>query len=62
MKPNQFREMTPDEREQKLSELREELFHLRFQASSGQLEKPHRIKQIKRDISRLLTLAREETG
>ena len=56
MKPNQIREMTSEERQQKLFELRDQLFRLRFQASSGQIEKPHLIKQVKRDIARLITI------
>lgn len=58
MKASQIREMTGEERQQKLGELREELFRLRFQAGSEQMEKPHLIKQVKRDIARLLTVMR----
>ncbi len=61
MKTSQIREMTPEERRQKLSELTEELFRLRFQASSGQIEKPHLIKQVKRDIARMHTIIKEGT-
>lgn len=59
MKADRLREMTPEEREQKYHELQEELFNLRFQAGSGQLEKPHLIKATKRDIARLLTIMKE---
>ena len=59
MRTSQIREMSSDEREQQYRELTEELFHLRFQAGSGQLEKPHRIRQIKRDLARLLTIRKE---
>ena len=51
--------MSPDEMDQQSRELNEELFHLRFQAGSGQLEKPHRIRQIKHDLARLLTIKKE---
>lgn len=60
MKASQIREMTPDEMTQQYRELNEELFHLRFQAGSGQLEKPHRIRQIKHDLARLLTIRKEK--
>ncbi len=60
MKPKQIREMSGDERQQKLRELREELFKLRFQAVSGQLEKSARIGLLKRDIARVLTIEKEE--
>lgn len=59
MKPAQVRELTQEERSQRLRELREELFHLRFQASSGQIEKPHRIREVRRGIARLLTIEKE---
>ena len=60
MKASQIREMSSDEREQQYRELNEELFHLRFQGGSGQLEKPHRIRQIKHDLARLLTIRKEK--
>lgn len=56
MKASQIREMSIEEQKQKFRELQEELFHLRFQASSGQLEKPHLVKRVKRDIARMLTI------
>ena len=59
MKASQIREMTPAELRQKYSELQQELFHLRFQAASGQIEKPHLIKETKRDIARVLTIMKE---
>jgi len=60
MKPKQIREMSGEERQQKLRELREELFKLRFQAVSGQLEKSARIGLVKREIARVLTIEKEE--
>jgi len=59
MKPKQIRELSSPEREQKLRELREELFKLRFQAATGQIEKPSRISQVKREIARILTIEKE---
>jgi large subunit ribosomal protein L29 len=60
MRPKQIRELSVEEREAKLREWREELFRLRFQSASGQLEKPHRIRELKRDIARLLTVMKEK--
>ncbi|HOO76806.1 MAG TPA: 50S ribosomal protein L29 [bacterium] len=60
MKAKQIRQLTSEERGQKLHELREELFKLRFQAGSGQLEKTARIGEVKRDIARFLTIEKEE--
>ena len=59
MKPNAIREKTQQELEQKLHALKEELFKLRYQAKTGRLEKPSRIRNIKRDIARINTIARE---
>lgn len=55
MEAKDFKEMTVEELSEKEKELRKELFNLRFQAVSGHVENPNRIKQIKRDIARLLT-------
>ena len=60
MKPSEIKEMSAADRDQKLLELRQELFNLRFQAASGQMEKPHRVREIRRDIARLLTFMRED--
>lgn len=62
MKASQIREMTPEELEQKYRELREEHFNLRFQAASGQIEKPHLLRSVRRDIARVLTVMRQRKG
>jgi len=59
MKASQLREMTIEELERKLRELREEHFKLRFQASSSETEKPHLFGEVRRDIARVLTIIRE---
>ena len=59
MKVNEIREMSADELNQKLASLKEELFNLRFQAATGQLENPGRIRSVKRDIARIYTVLRE---
>lgn len=56
MTPKELREKTVQERTNLLKQLREELFHLRLKRSTAQLEKVHRIREIKKDIARLLTL------
>jgi large subunit ribosomal protein L29 len=59
MKVNEIREMSADELNQKLTSLKEELFNLRFQLATGQLENPMRITAVKRDIARVSTVMRE---
>ena len=59
MKIEEIRQSGAEELEHKLLSLKEELFKLRFQAKSGKIEKPSRIKQVKRDIARVLTIQRE---
>ena len=61
MKATEIREMDPQARAQKLVELQEVLFNLRFQHESGQLENPRKIEAIKRDIARVHTVIRETT-
>jgi large subunit ribosomal protein L29 len=59
MKANDIREMSPEERGQKLIEMQEAFFNLRFQHETGQLENPQKMKQAKRDIARIQTIIRE---
>ena len=59
MKAKEFRELTEVELQDKLKNLKEELFHLRFQNAVNQLENPMRIKAVKKDIARVLTVLRE---
>jgi large subunit ribosomal protein L29 len=59
MKASEIRDMNVDEMEQKLSDLKEELFNLRFQHEIGQLENPQRMKETKTDIARIKTIIRE---
>ncbi|QJA05732.1 50S ribosomal protein L29 [Thermosulfurimonas marina] len=60
MKARELRELSLPELKEKLRELREELFNLRFQKTIHQLENPMRIRQVKRDIARVLTVIREK--
>ena len=59
MKKNQFSEMSAAELNEKVVELKKELFNLRFQHAINQLENPLRIKVVKRDIARIKTILRE---
>jgi len=59
MKASDVRSISREERVQKLEELTEELFNLRFQHATGQLENTMRIPQTKREIARLKTVIRE---
>lgn len=60
MKPNEIRNLSPDEIQDEVSKRREELLDLRFQASVGQASNPRRIRTAKREIARLLTIAHEK--
>jgi large subunit ribosomal protein L29 len=51
--------MTPDQLGEELIKLKKEQFNLRFQAASGQLENTARVRQIRRDIARIKTIARQ---
>ena len=61
MKAREIRDLNLDEMNRKVSDLKEELFNLRFQHEIGQLEDPQKMKQTKRDIARLKTIIREVT-
>jgi len=59
MKTDEMRDMTHIELDQKLAELKGELFNLRFQLATGQLENPLRIRSVRKDIARVKTIIRE---
>ena len=59
MKVNQIRDLSSDEQFDKLNSLKEELFNLRFQHATGQLENPMRIRQVKRSIAQINTIITE---
>ena len=54
-----IREMSDVELNKKLVDLKEELFHLRFQNAINQLGNPQRIREVRRDIARVLTVMRQ---
>ena len=59
VKPDAIREMTDEELHRKVNELKEELFNLRFQLATGQLDNPMRVKAVRRDLARVKTISRE---
>ena len=59
----EFKGMTLDQLDDQLSKLKKEQFNLRFQRASGQLENTSRVRQVRRDIARVKTIARsKQTG
>ena len=56
MKAREVRDLSAEEQAQKLAEVEKELFNLRIQQASGQLEKPDRIRVVKRVIARIKTV------
>jgi len=59
MKASVMREQTTEELQDKERDLAEQLFALRLQKVTGQLEKPHRVRQVRKDLARVLTLLHE---
>ena len=59
MKVNQIRDLNHDDQLVKLKSLKEELFNLRFQHATGQLDNPMRIRDVKRSIAQIKTILRE---
>ena len=60
MKVNEIRDLSYDDQIQKIKDLKEELFNLRFQHATGQLDNPMRIRQLKRSIAQINTIIREK--
>ena len=60
MKPNKVREMSEVELNNELSNLKAELFRLRFQSATSQLDNPLQIKAVRKDIARIKTVLREK--
>lgn len=60
MKVNEIRNLSTAEMNEKVAGLKEELFNLRFQLATGQLENPMRIHEVKKTIARIKTVQREE--
>ena len=60
MKAEEFRELTLDQLDDQLVKLKKEQFNLRFQRASGQLENTARVREVRRNIARVKTLARQK--
>ncbi len=57
---DEIKQMSADELNQKLASLKDELFHLRFQLATGQLDNPMRIKEVKKSIARIKTIQTQQ--
>ncbi len=62
MKASEIRELTAEQLSEKLKELKTELFNLRFQHAVNQLDNPHRIVEVKRDIARVMTILQQKNA
>ena len=62
MKVTGLRDMTADQLQAKLKELKSELFNLRFQHAINQLDNPHKISDVKKDIARVMTVLQEKNA
>jgi len=60
MKSSEIRDMRPDERQEKLTELQKQMFSLRGQAVTENLENRHAIRNVRRDIARVKTIIRQD--
>jgi large subunit ribosomal protein L29 len=60
VKPSETKAMTVDELTQKEYDLRKELFNLRFQQATGEIENPMRIRTVRKNIARVLTIRSEK--
>ena len=62
MKAKEIREMTSEELNAKLKELKNDLFNLRFQLAINHLDNPHKIKAVKKDIARIMTILHQKNN
>ena len=62
MKVTELRDMTADQLQAKLKEMKSELFNLRFQHAINQLDNPHKISDVKKDIARVMTVLQEKNA
>ena len=59
MKAQEIRDLSEKERQEKATDLSQEIFNLRFQLATGKIENPSRLKSLRRDIARIKTIQRE---
>ena len=62
MNATELRDKTPDQLREELSNLKKEQFNLRFQAATGSLESPARIRTVRRDVARVKTVLNEKAA
>lgn len=62
MKPSEIRELSTDALQSRLNDSREELMRLRFQQATGELTDTSRLRQLRRDIARMLTILNERAA
>jgi large subunit ribosomal protein L29 len=62
VKPNELRDMSVEDLESKLGELTEERFRLRFRSATESIENPKRFRAIRREIARIQTMLKENSG
>lgn len=62
MNATELRDKTPDQLREELASLKKEQFNLRFQAATNQLENPARMKTVRRDAARVLTILNEKAA
>ncbi len=62
MNANELREKTPDQLRDELANLKKEAFNLRFQQATGQLEGTARMRTVKRDVARVMTVLNEKAA
>ena len=62
MKATELRAMSAKDLETKLADLKQELFNLRFQQAINQLDNPHKIADVKKDIARVMTVLSEKNA
>ena len=62
MKAQEIRDLSEKERREKVTDLGQEIFNLRFQLATGKIENPSRLKSLRRDVARIKTVQQEEKG
>ena len=62
MKAEEIRDLSEKERHEKVLDLGQEIFNLRFQLATGKIENPSRLKSLRRDIARIKTIQKEMAG
>ena len=62
MKAQEIRDLSEKERQEKVTDLGQEIFNLRFQLATGKIENPSRLKSLRRDVARIKTIQHEANG